>query len=60
MFLDLASFPEEVAEKIRRYSESLGGISRVTSQMENAQMNHVQLMRSIELIGMQMSPLLND
>jgi hypothetical protein len=49
-----------VAEKIRRHSESLGGISRVTFQMDNAQMNHAQLMRSIELIGMRMSPLLND
>ena len=44
---------EEVAEKIRRHSESLGSISRVTFQMDNAQMNHAQLMRSIELIGMQ-------
>ncbi|MBD1919384.1 MULTISPECIES: hypothetical protein [Cyanophyceae] len=52
--------PEEVAEKIRRHSESLGGIARVTFQMDNAQMNHTQLMRSIELIGMQMSPLLDD
>lgn len=37
-----------------------GGISRVTFQMDNAQMNHAQLMRSIEVMGMQMSPLLND
>jgi alkanesulfonate monooxygenase SsuD/methylene tetrahydromethanopterin reductase-like flavin-dependent oxidoreductase (luciferase family) len=56
----LVGSPEEVAEKIRRHSESLGGISRVTFQMDNAQMNHTQLMRSIELIGMQMSPLLNN
>ncbi len=56
----LVGSPEAVAEKIRRHSESLGGISRVTFQMDNAQMNHAQLMRSIELIGMQMSPLLNN
>ena len=56
----LVGSPEEVAEKIRRHSESLGGISRVTFQMDNAQMNHAQLMRSIELIGMRMSPLLNN
>lgn len=56
----LVGSPEEVAEKIRRHSESIGGISRVTFQMDNAQMNHAQLMRSIELIGTQMSPLLND
>jgi probable LLM family oxidoreductase len=56
----LVGSPEEVAEKIRRHSESLGGISRVTFQMDNAQMNHAQLMRSIELLGMRMSPLLNN
>jgi len=56
----LVGSSKEVAEKIRRHSESLGGISRVTFQMDNAQMNHAQLMRSIELIGMQMSPLLNN
>ncbi|MBC7904408.1 MAG: hypothetical protein H7Y27_13365 [Gemmatimonadaceae bacterium] len=52
--------PEKVVEKIRRHSESLGGISRVTFQMDNALMNHTQLMRSIELIGTRMSPLLNN
>ncbi|MGG6242807.1 hypothetical protein ACQ4N7_29745 [Nodosilinea sp. AN01ver1] len=51
---------EEAAEKIHRHSKSFGGISRVTFQMDNAQMNHAQLMRSIELIGTRMSPLLND
>jgi probable LLM family oxidoreductase len=56
----LVGSPEEVAEKIRRHSESLGGISRVTFQMDNAEMNHSQLMRSIELIGTEMSPLLKD
>ncbi|MEP0900918.1 pirin-like C-terminal cupin domain-containing protein [Nodosilinea sp. FACHB-13] len=40
--------------------QAIGGISRVTFQMDNVQMNHAQLMRSIELIRMQMSPLLND
>jgi alkanesulfonate monooxygenase SsuD/methylene tetrahydromethanopterin reductase-like flavin-dependent oxidoreductase (luciferase family) len=31
----LVGSPEEVAEKICRHSESLGGISRVTFQMDN-------------------------
>ena len=56
----LVGSPEEVAEKIRRHSKSLGGISQVIFQMDNVQMNHTQLMRSIELIGIQMSPLLDD
>lgn len=54
----LVGSPAEVAEKIRRHSDALGGISRVTFQMDNAEMNHAQLMRSIELIGTELSPLL--
>ena len=50
--------PEEVAEKIRRHSEALGGISRFTFQMDNAGLSHKQLIRSIELIGNQVAPLL--
>ncbi|CAN5368872.1 LLM class flavin-dependent oxidoreductase [soil metagenome] len=51
--------PEEVAEKIIRHSEALGGISRVTFQMDNAALSHEKLMRSIELLGKQVSPLVN-
>ncbi len=42
---------EEVTEKIMRHSEALGGISRLTFQMDNAKLSHEQLMHSIELIG---------
>lgn len=35
--------PDEVAEKILRHSESLGGISRFTFQMDNAGLTHGQL-----------------
>ena len=52
--------PEEVAEKILRHSESLGGISRFTFQMDNAGLTHHQLMQSIELIGRQVSPIVNS
>jgi probable LLM family oxidoreductase len=52
----LVGNPEEVAEKIIRHSESLGGISRVTFQMDNANLSHEQLMQSIELIGTRISP----
>lgn len=43
--------PKEVAEKILRHSEALGGISRVTFQMDNAGLNHEKLMKAIELLG---------
>lgn len=51
--------PKDVAEKILRHSEALGGISRFTFQMDNAGLSHRQLMRSIELIGKEVSPLVN-
>jgi probable LLM family oxidoreductase len=50
---------EEVAEKILRHSESLGGISRFTFQMDNASLSHEKLMQSIELIGTKVAPLVN-
>ncbi|AUD06619.1 LLM class flavin-dependent oxidoreductase [Spirosoma pollinicola] len=51
--------PEQVAEKILRHSEALGGISRFTFQMDNAGLTHTQLMNSIELIGTKVIPLIN-
>lgn len=49
--------PEEVAEKILRHSEALGGISRFTFQMDNARLTHDQLLKAIELIGQKVIPL---
>jgi probable LLM family oxidoreductase len=49
--------PEEVAEKIIRHSEALGGVSRLTFQMDNAQLPQEKLLRSIELIGTNVKPL---
>ncbi|MDB5283867.1 MAG: class flavin-dependent oxidoreductase [Bacteroidota bacterium] len=51
--------PEEVAKKILHHSEVLGGISRVTFQMDAATLPHEQLMKSIELIGTRVAPLVN-
>jgi probable LLM family oxidoreductase len=51
--------PEEVAAKILRHSEALGGISRLTFQMDNALLRHEKLMQSIELIGTKVVPLVN-
>ncbi|MDF2192084.1 Atu2307/SP_0267 family LLM class monooxygenase [Paraflavitalea sp. CAU 1676] len=51
--------PEEVAEKILRHSEALGGISRFTFQMDNPGLSKEQVYRSIELIGTKVIPLIN-
>lgn len=51
--------PEEIAEKILRHSEALGGISRFTFQMDNAGLTHEKLLQAIELIGTRVSPLVN-
>ena len=50
--------PEEVAEKIVRHSEALGGISRLTFQMNAASLPHAKLMRAIEAIGTRVAPAL--
>jgi probable LLM family oxidoreductase len=42
---------EEVVEKIVRHSEALGGISRLTFQMNAASLPHAKLMKAIEAIG---------
>ena len=55
----LVGSPEEVAEKILRHSEALGGISRLTFQMDSAEVSHKKLMQSIELIGTRLKPLVN-
>ena len=54
----LVGGPEEVAEKIKRHSDSLGGISRFSFQMDNADLSHEKLMHSIRLIGEIVMPLL--
>lgn len=54
----LVGGPEEIAEKILRHSEALGGISRLTFQMDNAALPTAQLLKSIELIGSRVIPLI--
>ncbi|MEO6327479.1 MAG: LLM class flavin-dependent oxidoreductase [Ginsengibacter sp.] len=56
----LIGSPEEVAEKILRHSEALGGISRLTFQMDTAEVPHEKLMQSIELIGTRIKALVNQ
>jgi alkanesulfonate monooxygenase SsuD/methylene tetrahydromethanopterin reductase-like flavin-dependent oxidoreductase (luciferase family) len=55
----LVGGPEEVAKKILRHSEALGGISRLTFQMDNAALSHEKLLQSIELIGTRVAPIVN-
>ncbi|MVM38485.1 LLM class flavin-dependent oxidoreductase [Spirosoma sp. HMF3257] len=50
--------PEQVAEKLMRHSEALGGVDRFTFQMDNAGLTHSQLMNAIELIGKEVMPLI--
>lgn len=54
----LVGGPEEVAEKILRHSKALGGVSRVTFQMDTADLPHEKLMQAIELIGTKVKPLI--
>jgi probable LLM family oxidoreductase len=51
---------EEVVEKIVRHSEALGGISRVTFQMNAASLPHAKLMQAIEVIGTRVAPALRE
>ena len=56
----LVGGPEEIATKILRHSEALGGISRFTFQMDNAALPQKKLLQSIELIGKKVVPLVNS
>jgi len=51
---------DEVVEKIIRHSKALGGISRVTFQMNAASLSHEKLMHAIELLGTRVAPALRE
>ncbi|MEM7029436.1 MAG: LLM class flavin-dependent oxidoreductase [Chloroflexota bacterium] len=55
----LVGSPEDVAKKIIRHSEALGGVSRFTFQMDVANLSHTQLLQAIDLIGKKVVPLVN-
>jgi probable LLM family oxidoreductase len=52
--------PDEIAEKILRHGEALGGIDRVTLQMDVAMLPHSKLMRAIELLGSRVAPAVRE
>lgn len=54
----LVGDPDEVGEKILRHAAALGGIDRLTFQMDNAKLPREKLLRSIELIGERIKPAL--
>jgi probable LLM family oxidoreductase len=56
----LVGNPEEVADKIVRHSQALGGLSRVSFQMDNAGLSHTKLMEAIQLIGEKVKPLVKN
>ena len=51
---------EEVVEKIVHYNEALGGISRLSFQMNAASLPHAKLMRAVEAIGTSVVPALRE
>jgi probable LLM family oxidoreductase len=53
----LIGAPATVAEKMRRASETLGGLSRVTFQMSSASLETAAMKRSIELLGTDVAPI---
>jgi probable LLM family oxidoreductase len=54
----IVSDPETVAEKVLRFNESLGGISRLSFQMSVAALRHDKLLHAIELLGTRVAPII--
>lgn len=49
---------EDIAEKILRHAQSLGGIDRLTFQLDTAELPHEKIAHTIALIGKQLKPML--
>ena len=56
----LVGNPDEVAAKIMRHSEALGGISRLTFMMNGSSLSHTNLMSAIELIADRVAPVVRE
>ena len=52
--------PETVAQKILAHSQALGGLSRLTFQMDVADLTQPQLLRAIELLGARVAPIVRQ
>ena len=53
----LVGGPDEIAQKILEHSAALGGISRLSFQMDVAALPHAKLMQAITLLGERVAPL---
>jgi probable LLM family oxidoreductase len=56
----LVGSPDEVIEKILRHGEALGGISRLSFQMNVASLPQIKMMRAIDAIGARVVPALHQ
>src|SRR5256714_7993451 len=56
----LVGTPDDVAAKILRHSEALGGISRITFMMNGSSLSHPNLMSAIDLIASRVAPVLRE
>jgi probable LLM family oxidoreductase len=56
----LVGSPDEVVDKILRHSEALGGISRLSFQMNVASLPQSKMMRAIDAIGARVAPALRS
>jgi probable LLM family oxidoreductase len=56
----LVGSPDEVVDKILRHGEALGGISRLSFQMNVASLPQIKMMRAIDAIGAQVAPALHQ
>ena len=52
--------PDAVVKKIIRHSKALGGISRVTFQMDPASLPHEKMIHAIDLLGKRVAPALHE
>ena len=56
----LVGSPEELAEKISRHAKALGGVDRLTFQLDTAELPHERLLATIALIGNYLKPMLEN
>ena len=54
----LVGSPDEVTDKVLRHSEALGGIDRISFQMNAASLPQTKMMRAIDAIGALVAPVL--
>jgi alkanesulfonate monooxygenase SsuD/methylene tetrahydromethanopterin reductase-like flavin-dependent oxidoreductase (luciferase family) len=52
--------PDNVVKKIVRHSKALGGVSRITFQMDPGSLSREKLAQAIELIGTRVAPALRE